>query len=145
MTIADGPLYVSRGSHRNSLAKLRWMHSLTVPPAEQALKEPALRLFGDPTALGFKVPECDIHLSRCFVPTMAYAKVTTVFSLCPNRPWSLCFRLKAPSAHSCLLTLQPFIVVAKHFLAHGEHMRMRGSQQNILSVYLHYSLETRHQ
>lgn len=59
------------------------MHSLTVPPAEQALKEPALRLFGDPTALGFQVLVArDVHWSLGFVLTMSLNVLTVL-------PWTL--------------------------------------------------------
>ena len=127
MTIADGPLYVSRGSHRNSVEKLRWMYSLTVPPAEQALKEPALRLFGDPTALGFQVlVERDVHgsllltMSWNVVDIPRVPRVNERLALHLDRLWSQCFLLKARSVRSCSSTLPLCIVVVQQFPVHGE-------------------------
>lgn len=57
-TMADGPLHYSRGSHRSTgeaaYGKLRWMHESTVPPATDAMREPALRMHGDETAFGLE-------------------------------------------------------------------------------------------
>eukprot|EP00957_Ditylum_brightwellii_P199401 15198821-Ditylum_brightwellii.AAC.1 len=47
-----GPLHFMKGSGRNTEAKLRWLYSVTIPPAVQAQKEPSLRYHGDPIAEG---------------------------------------------------------------------------------------------
>jgi len=58
LTMAEGPLHYSRGSHRSAggtaHGKLRWMHESTVPPATEAMREPALRMHGDETAFGLE-------------------------------------------------------------------------------------------
>jgi len=42
----QGPLFFSRGSQRNSEAKLRWMHAYAQEPANEARAEPSFRLRG---------------------------------------------------------------------------------------------------
>jgi len=47
---AEGPLNYVRGSHRNTIGKLRWMHAYSLSPATAAMREPSFRLEGDPNA-----------------------------------------------------------------------------------------------
>ena len=54
VTAREGPLYYSRGSHRSSYSKLRWIHEMTAPPATEALREPALRMRADETDYGLE-------------------------------------------------------------------------------------------
>lgn len=42
----QGPLLFAKRSHRNSEAKLRWMHAYATPPAVEARSEPSFRLRG---------------------------------------------------------------------------------------------------
>lgn len=46
VNLSQGPLLFSRRSHRNSEAKLRWMHAYAQPPALEAQREPSFRLRG---------------------------------------------------------------------------------------------------
>ena len=45
-----GPLTYAKGSHRNSVPKMKWMYDYSLPPAAEALQEPSFRLFGSATA-----------------------------------------------------------------------------------------------
>jgi len=44
--LSQGPLLFAKGSHRNSEAKLRWMHAYAQQPAAEARSEPSFRLHG---------------------------------------------------------------------------------------------------
>jgi len=46
VALEEGPLMFARGSHRNSHAKLQWMHVYAQPPATEAVREPSFRLRG---------------------------------------------------------------------------------------------------
>ncbi|CAK9061675.1 unnamed protein product [Durusdinium trenchii] len=46
VNLTQGPLLFSRRSHRNSEAKLRWMHAYAQPPSAEAQREPSFRLKG---------------------------------------------------------------------------------------------------
>lgn len=54
VTAREGPLHYSRGSHRSTYGKLRWIHEMTVPPATDALREPALRMRAEETEYGLE-------------------------------------------------------------------------------------------
>jgi hypothetical protein len=51
--LEDGPLHYARGSHELTAAKLAWLHESTLPPAKEAMIEPALRLRLSPEETGF--------------------------------------------------------------------------------------------
>ncbi|CAE7365223.1 unnamed protein product [Symbiodinium natans] len=46
VSVDEGPLLFARRSHRNSEAKLRWMHAYAQEPASEARAEPSFRLRG---------------------------------------------------------------------------------------------------
>ncbi|OLP96816.1 hypothetical protein AK812_SmicGene20904 [Symbiodinium microadriaticum] len=46
VSLDEGPLLFSQRSHRNSEAKLRWMHAYAQEPASEARAEPSFRLRG---------------------------------------------------------------------------------------------------
>ncbi|CAE7521405.1 unnamed protein product, partial [Symbiodinium sp. CCMP2592] len=46
VSLEEGPLLFSQRSHRNSEAKLRWMHAYAQEPASEARAEPSFRLRG---------------------------------------------------------------------------------------------------
>eukprot|EP01065_Artemidia_motanka_P052353 TRINITY_DN9432_c0_g1_i4.p1 TRINITY_DN9432_c0_g1~~TRINITY_DN9432_c0_g1_i4.p1 ORF type:complete len:733 (+),score=93.93 TRINITY_DN9432_c0_g1_i4:42-2240(+) len=55
LTKDDGPLRFVRGSHRNTMAKLRWMYEMTGTPRADVETEPSLRLGSEnPDARGFE-------------------------------------------------------------------------------------------
>lgn len=51
VSLNEGPLMLSPGSHRNDEGRLRWMHAYSLPPATEALTEPSFRLLGSESAI----------------------------------------------------------------------------------------------
>ncbi len=79
VSLEQGPLHYSKGSHRNSYARLHWMHAYSLPPATEALAEPSFRLYGNKNATSVS-GEFINFVQRNKIPVLPFAKRTLVIA-----------------------------------------------------------------
>ncbi len=65
--VESGPLNYVKGSHRNTEGKLRWLYSVSLPPAMHILKEPSIRLNEEETEMGFEKRQAMATPANTFV------------------------------------------------------------------------------
>ena len=81
ITSEHGPLNYAKGSQRNTVGKMRWLHAYSLPPASEALREPSFRLLGSPTATAFADQFVrDAQANRTQLLSLAGARKTLVIA-----------------------------------------------------------------